>query len=88
MATFGPVATAGILAGVARVKVKPVKPTRPFKVYVRRRGGSTTGYVTVQATCASHAQRVGIRQLIEVSFPKTLPKNWIVTATEEVVYGG
>ena len=85
MATFGPVATAGILA---RVKVKPVKPTRPFKVSVRRRGGSTTGYVTVQANCESHAERIGIKQLIAVSFPKTQPKNWIVTATEEVGHGG
>lgn len=57
---------------------------KKFKVYARRRGGSTRGYVTVDARSPSHAERVGVKQLIEVSFPKTKPSQWIVTATEEV----
>ena len=55
---------------------------KPFRVYLRRRGGNTRGRVDVQATCEQHAERTAVKQTIEVSYPKSKPANWIVTSVE------
>jgi hypothetical protein len=55
---------------------------KPYTVYLRRRGGNTKGRVEVMATCDSHAAKCGVKSTIAVSYPKTKPADWIVTATE------
>lgn len=55
---------------------------KPFTVYLRRRGGRTRGRIEVQAAEQSHAERVAKAQLIEVSYPKSKPAQWIVTSVE------
>jgi hypothetical protein len=57
---------------------------RKFRVYLHRIGGRTSGHITVDATCESHAGRVAVRQNIDVSFPNSKPADWIVTSTEEL----
>lgn len=59
------------------------KKLKAYTVYIRRKGGNTKGRIEVMASCESHSHRVAIRQLIDVSYPKTKPGNWIVTCTEE-----
>ena len=56
-----------------------------FVVQLRRRGGNTKGRIEVQATCAKHAERVAVAQTIEVSFPKSRPRQWIVDSVQELV---
>lgn len=56
-----------------------------FRVQLRRRGGKTKGHIDVQATCAKHAERVAVAQVIEVSFPKSKPAQWLVDSVEERV---
>ena len=55
---------------------------KPFRVYMRRRAGTTCGRIDVLATCQNHAERVAVRQNIAVSHPKTKPGQWIVTSVE------
>lgn len=64
-------------------QVPAVKPgLRAYTVHLRRRGGETQGRIEVQAASVPHAERVAVRQNIEVSFPKSKPANWIVTSVE------
>lgn len=56
---------------------------KPFSVQLHRRGGKTTGRIEVQATCAKHAERVAVEQVIEVSFPGSKPGNWVVDGVTE-----
>ena len=58
---------------------------RPYTVYLRRRGGCTRGRIDVQAFTVTDAELVAVRQLIEVSYPNTIPENWIVTSVAETV---
>jgi hypothetical protein len=60
-------------------------PMKAFTVQLRRRGGNTRGRIEVQATCAKHAERVAVAQVIEVSFPKSKPAQWLVDHVEERV---
>jgi len=39
----------------------------------------------VQRTCAKHGERVAVAQVIEVSFPKSKPAQWLVDSVEERV---
>ena len=56
-----------------------------FVVQLHRRGGNTKGRIEVQATCVKHAERVAVAQTIEVSFPKSRPRQWIVDSVQELV---
>lgn len=56
---------------------------KAFTVQLRRRGGNTRGRIEVQATCAKHAERVAVAQVIEVSFPKSKPAQWLVDSVQE-----
>lgn len=68
---------------VVAVTNKPAAAVlKPFRVYLRRRGGRTRGRIDVQANCQKHAERVAVAQLIEVSYPKSKPSNWLVTSVE------
>ena len=60
-----------------------IKKLKPYTVYIRRKGGNTKGRIEVMAKSEKHSHRVAICQLIEVSYPKTKPSNWLVTCTEE-----
>ncbi|MFA5900550.1 MAG: hypothetical protein WC829_15730 [Hyphomicrobium sp.] len=51
---------------------------KAFRVQLHRRGGKFKGHVDVQATCEKHAERVAVAQVIEVSFPKSKPGQWVV----------
>lgn len=53
-----------------------------FVVRLHHRGGPNKGRVTVQATCEKHAERVAVDQVIEISYPKTKPGNWVVDGVE------
>ncbi len=53
-------------------------------VYLRRRGGRTSGRIEVSAASLTSAERMALDQLIAVSFPKTKRADWIVTSVEEL----
>lgn len=53
-----------------------------YTVHLRRRGGTTRGRIEVRANSVQHAQRVAVRQCIDVSYPKTKPAQWLVTSVE------
>lgn len=55
---------------------------KDFTVRLHRRGGKTTGRVSVKATCEKHAERVAVEQVIDVSFPTSKPANWVVDGVE------
>jgi hypothetical protein len=57
---------------------------KTYRVYMRRRGGRTRGRVDVLAGSRGHAERVGVKQCIETSYPDTKPAQWIVTLVEEL----
>jgi hypothetical protein len=53
-----------------------------YRVQLHRRGGKFKGHVDVQATCEKHAERVAVKQVIEVSYPKSKPGQWVVDGVE------
>lgn len=63
------------------------KVLKDFRVFLRRRGGNTRGRVEVKGSSPSHAGRVGVKQTIENSFPKSKPSDWLVTSVEELGVG-
>lgn len=57
----------------------PTELLKFFNVSIHRRGGKTRGRIEVRARCQKHAARVAVAQVVEVSYPKSKPKDWIVT---------
>lgn len=55
---------------------------KSYRVLLHRRGGKTRGRIDVMATCPEHAQRVAVKQIIEVSYPSSKPGNWVVDGVE------
>lgn len=56
-----------------------------YRVRLHRRGGKFNGHVDVQAFSEKHAERVAVKQVIEVSFPKSKPAQWLVDSVQERV---
>lgn len=53
-----------------------------YRVKLHRRGGRYRGHIDVQASSDTHAERVAVKQVIEVSFPKSKPAQWVVDGVE------
>lgn len=53
-----------------------------YRVRLHRRGGKFNGHVDVQAFSEKHAERVAVKQVIEVSYPKSKPAQWVVDGVE------
>jgi hypothetical protein len=51
---------------------------KDYRVQLHRRGGRYRGHIDVKATCDQHARRVAVKQVIEVSYPKSKPAQWVV----------